>query len=147
MNYKTNYQRDPDGAAAAKLVNYVSGSAAVIRRGAGRAATDVDLERFQVLITESELSRHHTFAFANEYEPEWLAEQVGASLREELSGTFIFGVHTDTDNSNHIHVAEAGTSRECFMDADDIDRVRQGIAARLPESIGEDGDDSRSEGP
>ncbi|WP_227379286.1 hypothetical protein [Haladaptatus halobius] len=127
-----------------RIVNYVSGSAAVIRRGAGIAATDADLKRFQVLITESDFSRHHTFAFANEYEPEWLANQVAESLREELGGTFIFGVYTDTDNSNHIHVAEAGTSHECFMDSDDIDRVRQGIAARLPESIG-DGDSGGEE--
>lgn len=136
MNYKTNYQRDPTGAEAAQLVKYVRQSSGVVRRGAGVPATDDDLDRFEVLVSESELSRHHVFAFADEYPAADLADRVAGSLREELEGTFVFGIHTDTEH-NHVHVAQAGRERECFMDADDIDRVRQAVAAQVPESIGD----------
>lgn len=138
MNYRTNYIRHPDPEAAAKLVNYIRGP--VIRRGAGIPASEADLSRFQTLISESAMSRHHVFAFVNEYDPEDLADRITQPLRDELDGTFIFGIHTETDNSNHVHVAEAGSRRECEMDATDINRVRQAVARQVPESIGNGGD-------
>jgi len=137
MNYRTNYVRNPGPEAAARLVNYIQGP--VVYRGAGIPASEADLSRFQTFVAGSAMSRHHVFAFANIYEPEELAIRLTRPLRRELGGTFVLGIHTETENSNHVHVAEAGTSQECEMDADDIDRVRQAVAAQVPESIGDGG--------
>jgi|AntDeeMetagen681_2_1112603.scaffolds.fasta_scaffold09844_2 hypothetical protein len=136
MNYETTYRRDPDPAAAAKFVNYLRGGSSIIRRGAGPPATDADLDRFRELVADSEVSRHHVFAFTENYDAEWLADQVADPLRDQLGGTFMLGVHTDTDH-NHVHVAQAGREEECFMDRDDLDRVRRSVASQVSEPLGE----------
>lgn len=137
MNYKTNYVRNPGPDDVGKLVNYVAGD--LVLRGSGLRADRRDLDGFRALAYGSEMSRQHMFAFEHDHDPEELARRVRLVFRDEVDADFLVGVHTDTE-TNHVHVAQVGTTDECYMDGDDIEQLRSAVVDQFGgESIGTGG--------
>jgi hypothetical protein len=143
MNYKTTYRRNPGGAGAAKLSKYVSrgpngmaDGSATVADSRGHELKFEDVEGFQASAAESEMSRQHCFAFADEHDPDALIEATTDALDGELDGNYIVACHTDTENP-HIHVAEAGAESDLYMKPQDIGSVRSSVADATGESIGE----------
>ena len=137
MNYRTNYVRNPGPDDVGKLVNYVAGD--LVLRGSGLRADRRDLDGFRALAYDCEMSRQHMFAFENDHDPEELARRVRLVFRDEMDTDFLVGVHTDTE-TNHVHVAQVGTTDECYMDSDDIEQLRSAVVGRFDgESIGTGG--------
>ena len=60
------------------------------------------------------------------------------AFRDETDADFLVGVHTDTDTNHvHVHVTQVGTADECYMDSNNIERLRSTVADRFDgESIG-----------
>ncbi|RBI58273.1 hypothetical protein DMJ13_27550 [halophilic archaeon] len=137
MNYRTTYVRNPGPDDLGKLVNYVAGE--LVLRGSGLRADQRDLDGFRAAAYNCEMSRQHMFAFEHHHDHEELAQRVRLVFRDQMDGDFLVGVHTDTD-TNHVHVAQVGTTEQCYMDTDDIEQLRSAVVDRFHgESIGTGG--------
>lgn len=109
VQYRTEYQRNPGPAAAAKLTNYVArGEVGRVERAAGMQATDADVEGFQRVATNAEMTRLHSFTFLEDRTPEELTDGIRSVLRDYLDGSYLVGVNIENDGNNHLHIAQAG---------------------------------------
>jgi|GEM_PF-6932010 hypothetical protein len=136
VQYRTEYQRNPGPADAAKLANYVArGDVGRVERAAGVRATPADVDGFQRIATNAEMTRLHSFTFLEDRTPEELTAGVRDVLQERLDGTYLVGVDVANDGNNHLHVAEAGDREELFMDRADIAEFREAIGERFDEDL------------
>ena len=136
VQYRTEYQRNPDPADAAKLVNYVArGDVGRVERAAGVRATPADIDGFQRVATNAEMTRLHSFTFLENRPPEELTTGVRDVLQERLNGTYLVGVDVANDGNNHLHVAEAGDREELFMDRTDIAEFREAVGNQFDEDL------------
>ena len=136
VQYRTEYQRNPDPADAAKLANYVArGDVGRVERAAGVRATPADVDGFQRVATNAEMTRLHSFTFLENRPPEELTTGVRDVLQERLSGTYLVGVDVANDGNNHLHVAEAGDREELFMDRTDIAEFREAVGNQFDEDL------------
>ena len=136
VQYRTEYLRNPDPAAASKLVNYVArGDVGRVERAAGVRATATDVDGFQRVAMNAEMTRLHSFTFLEDRSPEELTDGIRSILQERLSGTYLVGVDTANEGNNHLHVAEAGTQEELYMDRDDIAALREAVGERFDEDL------------
>ena len=136
VQYRTEYQRNPGPADAAKLANYVArGDVGRVERAAGVRATPADVDGFQRVATNAEMTRLHSFTFLENRAPEELATGIRDVLQERLNGTYIVGVDVANDGNNHLHIAEAGDREELFMDRTDIAEFREAVGNQFDEDI------------
>ncbi len=135
MNYDASHESNPGPGTAARLVNYATqnGTATVVDpRGMPVGETDVD--RFRATVTEADSSALHSFAFADEHDPDDLVAAVREPLSEHLDGTYLIGVHEDTDKP-HLHVAECGSREDLYLPASKIAQFAPAVAAAVGETI------------
>ena len=136
VQYRTEYQRNPDPADAAKLANYVArGDVGRVERAAGVRATPADVDGFQLVATNAEMTRLHSFTFLKNRAPEELTTGIRDVLQERLNGTYLVGVDVANDGNNHLHVAEAGDREELYMDRTDIVEFREAVGERFDEDL------------
>jgi len=98
-------------------------------------ATPADVDGFQRIATNAEMTRLHSFTFLEDRTPEELTAGVRDVLQERLDGTYLVGVDVANDGNNHLHVAEAGDREELFMDRADIAEFREAIGERFDEDL------------
>jgi hypothetical protein len=138
MNFHTQYQRDPTAEQAEDLVEYLAkdvGRGGFVVDRAGRVEKD-RVEAFAMAATRKEMVRQHSAAFANEHDLDALAAAGREISREHLEGNWLVGIHTSNTGNPHIHIAQAGSEDELWMDTDDIRQIRSDLATRLGESYG-----------
>ena len=136
VQYRTEYRRNPRPSDAAKLVNYVArGDVGRVERAAGVRATPADVDGFQRVATNAEMTRIHSFTFLEDRAPENLTDGIRSVLRDHLSGSYLVGVDIENDGNNHLHVAEAGNREALFMDRDDIAAFREAVGERFGEDL------------
>ena len=136
VQYRTEYRRDPGPAEASKLVNYVArGDVGRVERAAGVRATAADVDGFQRVATNAEMTRLHSFTFLEDRSPEALTDGIRNILQKHLNGSYLVGVDTDNEGNNHLHIAEAGDREELFMDRDDIAALREAVGERFGEDL------------
>jgi hypothetical protein len=136
VQYRTEYRRDPGPAEAAKLVNYVArGDVGHVERAAGVQATTADIDGFQRVAVNAEMTRLHSFTFLDDRSPEELTAGVRSILQDHLDGTYLVGVDIANEGNNHLHVAEAGDREELFMDRNDIATLRETVGERFGEDL------------
>ncbi|MFB6253060.1 MAG: hypothetical protein ABEI06_00455 [Halobacteriaceae archaeon] len=139
MKFHTQYRRNPSREQARNLTEYIAndrhrGGIVVDRAG---EITDEDINGFALYASRCHLIRLHTATFRETYEPKMLANTGRAVARNYLDGLWLVGVHVSNPENPHIHIAQAGTTQEVWMDPADIREVRSAIADRVGESCGE----------
>ena len=136
VQYRTEYQRNPGPAAAAKLTNYVArGEVGRVERAAGVQATGADVDGFQRVATNAEMTRLHSFTFLEDRTPEELTDGIRSVLRDRLDGSYLVGVDIENDGNNHLHIAEAGNQDDLYMNQDDIAALRQAVGEQFDEDL------------
>lgn len=135
MNYHTEYTRDTGGIAG-DLADYVAKDGIAVGRS-GEVLTRSEVEDFAAAAEREDMVRQHSAAFANEHDLDELADAARAVAREQLSGQWVVGVHNSNPGNPHVHIAQAGSTADCWMDGSDITAFRDDLASRLGESIGE----------
>lgn len=136
VQYRTEYHRNPGPADAAKLTNYVArGDVGRVERTTGVRATSTDIDGFQRVAANAEMTRLHSFTFLEDRAPEELTTGIRDVLQDRLKGTYLIGVDVANAGNNHLHVAEAGDRDELFMDRDDIATLREAVAECFDEDL------------
>lgn len=135
MNYHTQYTRDT-GAIAGDLADYLGKDGVVVGRS-GEVLTPQEVDDFAAAAEREQMVRQHSAAFADEHDPDDLANAARAVAREQLGGQWAVGIHSSNPGNAHIHIAQAGSTADCWMDESDITAFRDALASRLGESIGE----------
>lgn len=135
MNYDPSHVMNPGPGAAARLLNYVSqnGQARVVSPR-GMPVGDDELRRFRALVTESDSSAMHSFAFADEHDPDQLVDSIREPLADHLDGNYLIGVHTDTGKS-HLHIAECGSRDDLYLPSSKIAEFAPAVAESVGETI------------
>ena len=136
VQYRTEYQRNPEPADAARLVNYVArGDVSRVERAVGVHATSDDIDAFQRIAATAGMTRLHSFTFLENRAPEEITNKIRSALQEHLDGTYLVGVDTENDGNNHLHVAEAGDREELFMNREDIAMFRETVGQYFNEDL------------
>jgi len=151
VNYQTKYQSSPSPDESTALVKYITrGSKALATlTSAGLDADERDIEGFRLFATSQSMARLHTISFSQEFATDDLAERAHSVARNHLDGEWLLTVHDGISGHKHLHIAQAGSKRDCTMDTEDIKAFRTALVNQFPnETIGTDSeaDDSDAEG-
>lgn len=136
MNFHTQYKRSPNFDDALALAEYTvkdqtRGGAA--KMPSGHSVDDDDLQGWASWASRQDMIRSYSAAFSEEYEVSELATAASSLAKEQLQGEWILGVHTSNSGNAHIHIAQAGTESQLFMDGNDIERLRRDLATKMGE--------------
>lgn len=136
MNYQAIPNDHPSDDEIDDLVAYVADDLRLVT-SAGATATEDDLDGYRAAGRDQDVSYLHTFSFAENYDPDAIADRVRAATRETRDGEVLIGVHEGVYGNNHAHVAEVGRTEDVAMDVPDIVEYREAVADRFDgEQIG-----------
>ena len=136
MNYEATPNDHPTDDELRDLIEYVADDLR-LQTAAGVPATEDDLEGFRRAGRDQDVSYLHTFSFAENHDPDEIADRVRAATRETRDGEVLVGVHEGVYGNNHAHVAEVGRTEDVAMDVSDIVDYREAVADRFDgEQIG-----------
>lgn len=134
VQYDANHIRNPGTDDSFRLANYVNKSGVVADRR-GRPVTETEVNGFRGVVAQSDSSGMHTFSFETDLDREELIAGVAGPASEHLDGSYLIGIHEDTDHA-HVHIGEAGTMAELEMSASDVRNFASDVATSLGVSYG-----------
>ena len=136
MNFHTQYQRAPNFEDAMALAEYTvkdRNRGGIAQLPSGHSVDNADLQGWASWASRQDMIRSYSAAFSEEYEVSRLANTASNVAKEQLEGEWIIGIHTSNSGNAHVHIAQAGTEQQLYMDRQEIDRLRTDLAEKMGE--------------
>lgn len=92
-----------------------------------------DLQGWASWASRQDMIRSYSAAFSDKHEIGELVTAASSVAKEQLQGEWILGIHTSNSGNAHIHIAQAGTESQLYLDENDIERLRRDLAEKMGE--------------